>query len=285
MPIMTGDIFQTFIDGKAIGPEILTYYPPTTDLIALVSIPHGGEMIPTEFEKHLSGNENAYWKDIDYKTPELVDIKALQSKGIGVLVAHIHRICVDLNRSPVQTILAWKSNSHGELLVKADVTQEENNYYLTKYYTPYYELLKSLIHGLEKSKTNKSELVSFIDLHSMPSKPTAYHLSKNPSQKMTRPEFCISDLHETSCTKNFLDQIVNALAKNNRDVQVNIPYFGGHLTQFAASFKTNALQIEINRSAYMDESTGELIKHKAGKIKEEITKSLINVFLNQQINQ
>src|SRR5690606_37651533 len=135
----------------------------------LLSIPHSGENVPAEFEQFLSGDLAAYKSDVDYKVNELVDITALQNAGIAVLVAHVHRICVDLNRSEENCVLFWKQNTQGQKLVVKDPNPEEVQHFIETYHRPYYEILKASLQELERRKQGP---VSMIDLHSMPSRPT-----------------------------------------------------------------------------------------------------------------
>ena len=87
------------LDHPQKNPIFDFYAPLGSKYLGLLSIPHSGETIPAEFEKFLSGDLKAYKEDVDFKVNELVDIRKLQEAGVAVLVAHVHRICVDLNRA------------------------------------------------------------------------------------------------------------------------------------------------------------------------------------------
>ena len=97
--------------------SLFTYYPPKNSYIGLISIPHSGEIIPSEFESFLSTNTAHLMQDLDYKVHELIDIELLQSSGIGVIKSHISRVAIDLNRSRDKTLLTWKNNSQGVKIV------------------------------------------------------------------------------------------------------------------------------------------------------------------------
>ncbi len=241
----------------------------------LLSIPHSGENIPGEFEKYLSSDLKAYREDVDFKVNELVDIRRLQEAGIAVLVAHVHRICVDLNRAENQCVLFWKENTQGKKLVVHDPDPLEIQRFIETYHRPYYELLKAAIQDLEK---NKKSAVSMIDLHSMPSRPSAYHLEKNPNQKMHRPDFCLSDRHGKTCAAEFIRFFQEKLMKAGHSSTLNDPYIGGFVTEFVDRFRTNNIQIEINRSIYMDETTKQLDESKVNRLKPLLTEILIKGF-------
>lgn len=254
--------------------DIFTYYSPKDKFIGCLSIPHSGEDIPPEMIEYLSGNEQAYKQDVDYKVDALIDIEALQSAGIAVIVSHVHRICVDLNRDKSNTIFYWKNNTQGIQLINKEPDEQTKDKWITTYYRPYYEMLKGLIHQLEKNMA----LASFVDLHSMPSSPTPYHLSINPNQKKTRPDFCISDRKGLTCAPEYIQNVTDGLSQSYGSVSNNDPYVGGFITEYANDFKTNNIQIEINRNIYMDEVKKVLIESKVEKLKPILTKALITLF-------
>lgn len=263
---------------------VFNFYPAENKFIGILSIPHSGEVIPEEFENYLVKNTKARMQDVDYRVNELVDIAELQKNGIAVMIANIHRVCVDLNRSPDQCVLNWKSNSMGVKLVQKNPDQDEIKRLQLRYHTPYFTLLKSLIENLNSSQKSTQnsiqQKVSVIDLHSMPSKPTEYHLKINPNQPMERPDFCVSDISGQSCTKEFINDVCKELERFSPHVTQNDPYFGGHITRYINSeFSfTNNVQIEIKRGVYMDEKTQKLQMDLVSKLKQNLTGALINVF-------
>lgn len=265
------------MDLKPIQSVVFDYYSPFdfNNYKGLVSIPHSGLEIPKEFEPYLIDDPVVYQCDVDYRVDKLVNIEKLNEHGIGVLVSNISRACVDLNRAPNISVLNWKSNTKGQKVVIKEPSLEIINDLKQKYYDPYYEMLKSIIKELEN---RKKRLVSFIDLHSMPSTPTEYHMKQYPGQDTARPDFCLSDLNETSCEAAFIFYIQNHLSIKNHEVKINNPYYGGHVTQFTSQFNTNAVQIEINRSIYMDENKQELIPDKVKIIKKDVSDVLIGLF-------
>ncbi len=255
---------------------LFDFYSPTgTQYLGLLSIPHSGETVPAEFRPFLSGDERAYKEDVDFKVNELIDILALQSSGIAVLVSHVHRICVDLNRSEENCVLFWKENTQGKKLVVKDPSAEEVKNFIESYHRPYYEILKAALVDLEKRKSGK---VSMIDLHSMPSKPTAYHMKQNPQQKTWRPDFCLSDRRGKTCDTEFIHFFKDELAGKGHSAALNDPYVGGFVTEYVDRFRTNNIQIEINRSVYMDEDTKELIPSKVDTLKPTLTRVLVEGF-------
>lgn len=258
-------------------PDIFKFYPPQNKYIGFLSIPHSGELIPEEFSPYLTDDLKALGKDVDYKVNELVDIELLTQKGIAVLVSNIHRTCIDLNRAQDICVLNWEKNSHGERLVMQRPDEKTTAFLTEKYYSPYYEMIKSAIDELHRQQPGP---VSIIDLHSMPSRPTQYHLDINPKQKIERPDFCVSDIEGISCTQDFIDDICTRLKTFSSKVTQNDPYFGGHVTRHIhATFQNkNNIQIEINRGIYMDEQKRVLIDNLVAKLKPQLTLALIETF-------
>ncbi len=255
---------------------LFDYYAPLGNKYrGLLSIPHSGETIPEVFRPYLSGDELAYREDVDFKVNELVDIEALQKAGVAVLVAHVHRVCVDLNRAEENCVLFWKENTQGKKLVVKDPTKEEAERFIESFHRPYYEILKATLLDLEKRKKGP---VSMVDLHSMPSCPTAYHMKQNPNQKMHRPDFCISDRKGLTCSKEFIEFFQRELTTLGHESSLNDPYVGGFVTEYVHRFRTNNIQIEVNRKIYMDEREKKLLPEKVLHLRPILTNTLIKGF-------
>lgn len=256
---------------------VFDYYSPKNKYIGILSIPHSGEVVPDEFKEFLTDDLHAIGQDVDFKVDDLVDIQQLNDCGIAVIVAHIHRTCIDLNRAKDICVLNWKKNSQWIQLVENSPPDNQVKLLTQKYYAPYFEMLKALIHELHK---HHNEEISFIDLHSMPSKPTKYHLDINPNQKMQRSSFCVSDIEGLSCSKIFIDFACEMLKAFDNNVTQNDPYFGGHITRHIhATYKRiNNIQIEINRGIYMDEEKRVLKEDLVKNLKPNLTKALVSTF-------
>ena len=255
---------------------LFDYFAPKGNIKGLLSIPHSGETIPEEFQAYIEGTDIDLMQDLDFRVHELVDIKSLNEEGIGVIKSNISRITVDLNRSPDKALFAWKNNSRGINIVTSSPDAETAKKLLLTFYSPYFEMLKAIIHQLE----NNTQKPSIIDLHSMPSKATAYHLNINPNQPKERPSFCISDRIGKTCEKEFIDKITQELKAQYPSTSNNMPYFGGYLTEFFNEQvpSGNNIQIEISRALYMNEEKIELCDEKTAKLNKDLTRALINQF-------
>ncbi len=240
--------------------------------MGIVSIPHSGEDVPAEFLPYLAADLATMREDVDFKVDELVDIPRLQAAGIGVLVAHVHRVCIDLNRDAENCVLFWKENTKGVPIVAKSPSAEDIQSFIARYHLPFFEVYTAILKEMERQLPGA---VPVVDLHSMPSAPTAYHMKQNPKQSTHRPDFCVSDQKGKTCSPAFIGHFAKALRAIGHETAVNDPYVGGYVTTFVDRFRTNNIQIEINRGIYMDEKTKMLVPLKATALKVKLTDVLI----------
>lgn len=256
--------------------EIFSIYSAHDEFKGLLSIPHSGETIPSEFKQYLADDFELLSRDVDTGVHQLIDIEKLNQSGITVIKAHIHRICIDLNRPQENSMLNWKKNSHGEVAVIKEPTEEIKNQLQIKYHAPYYEMLKALINELKKH----GRKASFVDLHSMPSRATDYHLKINPNQNVERPSFCLSDVNGQTCDPNFIKTFQSHFIPEYPNTNINNPYFGGNVTRKIDSLfpEINNIQIEISRALYLDEKRRLMLEDKVNELRDKLTDILIKSF-------
>jgi N-formylglutamate amidohydrolase len=105
-----------------------------------------------------------------------------------------------------------------------------------------------LAHLLERTR-RRFGVAILVDCHSMP--------SASMSQPTGgRPDFVIGDRFGASCDAKVTRLFREAIAQRGYQVQLNRPYAGGFITEhYGQPFKgVHALQIEINRGLYLNES-------------------------------
>ena len=119
---------------------------------------------------------------------------------------------------------------------------------INRYYFPYHTALKNLISNT-KDKFNRCFL---IDCHSMPSKGNKIL----NSQHNKSADIVIGNQYGKSCSNQLTDFIQNYFENEGLIVYRNDPYAGGFTTRHygVPKFKVHAIQIEINRALYMNES-------------------------------
>ncbi|TCT13281.1 N-formylglutamate amidohydrolase [Tepidamorphus gemmatus] len=116
---------------------------------------------------------------------------------------------------------------------------------IERYYKPYHRALRQLV---EQSRRLFGTAV-VIDCHSMPS-------ARMTQEARRRPDFVLGDRYGTSCASILTDVAQETLQRLGYTVARNKPYAGGFITETYGSPATgvHALQIEINRALYMDET-------------------------------
>jgi N-formylglutamate amidohydrolase len=117
---------------------------------------------------------------------------------------------------------------------------------IDRLYFPFHAALESLINQT-RAKFGQAIL---IDCHSMPSAQMAQ--TSGP-----RPDFVIGDRFGASCDVKLTRFLRDCLAAAGYDVQLNRPYAGGYITEhYGRPYRgVQAVQIEINRSLYLNEMT------------------------------
>jgi N-formylglutamate amidohydrolase len=115
---------------------------------------------------------------------------------------------------------------------------------IERVYRPYHDTLRRLL-----AQTHVAfGMAILIDCHSMPS-----NIRGGPDRM--RPDFVLGDRFGTSCMPELTEQAASTLQGLGYAVCRNKPYAGGFITEHYGrpARGLHALQIEINRSIYMDE--------------------------------
>jgi N-formylglutamate amidohydrolase len=136
------------------------------------------------------------------------------------------------------------------------------------YYRPYHAALRGLI---SRTRTRFGFCV-LIDMHSMPS-------TGLEREAGLRPDIIIGDRFGTSAAAHHVDETEAALREAGFSVSRNRPYAGGYITEHYGQPRSqvHAIQIEINRSLYMNEATLQPLRQ-AGEVKAALTRGLARFF-------
>jgi len=135
-----------------------------------------------------------------------------------------------------------------EEIYRAPLDVEEALSRIELIYKPYHALLRKTLARLHVD----FGFSVILDCHSMPSVVRGI----DPAH---RPDFVLGDRYGTSCASELVDTAATILRSLGYSVARNKPYAGGFITEHYGrpSRGLHALQIEINRSLYMHESTYE----------------------------
>lgn len=234
----------------------------------VLSVPHGGTVIPAPFKDRLLLDEQAVLLDSDTWTREIFDLK---DRVAAYIDTDISRLVVDLNREKGDTppgnpdgIVKTLSVNEEQVWREADgLTEAETAHVISAYYDPYHERV---------TKASQTPgLVLGIDGHSMldigPVKGT--HLWEQ------RPLFCIGNRGSESgdfvnepitapvemmqTFKRLLEEHFGPLVKEwigdhgqTPFVTMNQPFSGGYMTRkHGAAGPIPWIQLEINRRLYL----------------------------------
>lgn len=232
----------------------------------LFASPHSGRCYPQSFQNQSQLDPLALRASEDAWVDEL--FAAANDYGGLTLSAHFPRAMVDVNRDAAELdpsmyadhcppmaarksartlaglgviprIVAAGVNIYGKPLAYAETVQR-----LQYLYTPYHAALAALLR-VQKQRFGKALL---IDCHSMPA-------SSAQSCPGGEVDFVLGDGHGRTCSSALSARVEQGLIAMGYRVVRNTPYSGGYATLRYGSPPTGieALQIEINRSLYMDE--------------------------------
>ena len=229
----------------------------------IFSFPHSGYVYNKSFLKSTTLDINELRKSEDLYVDEMF----LESLNLGYsyLKAMFPRVFIDVNRHPLEldpsmfSFVIKKNNftdkskiNYGIGLISKYSVYGNKIYYdllsksdlrnrLLQYYFPYHNTLKYIIKTLQK--THKSLLI--LDCHSMPSN----------SVKNKDIDIVLGNNMGISISQSLFLNIKNIFIEHGFNIKVNKPYSGGFITKYYGNPKNgiNVVQIEINRSKYIDE--------------------------------
>ena len=255
-----------------------------TTILFFVSIPHSGEKVPEQTPWLKTLSEEVLMSDVDRYVDKLYE-PVLEKLQIPFSKTEWHRYAVDLNRIPADidqdSVVGAikKSGSHSDgyhwvmtknevRLMFAPMTEKTHQELTQLIYEPFHQAVRNYYEYFKKLGYKN---VFQIDAHSMPSLGTRMH--KDPGE--IRAEIVVSDCLGKSCHRHYRDLVIAAYASAGFKVGYNWPYVGGRVTEQYGHpvYGQQAIQVELNRSLYMDEKTKKL-KPEAEMVKTKIEKAL-----------
>ncbi|EEE38377.1 N-formylglutamate amidohydrolase family protein [Rhodobacteraceae bacterium KLH11] len=188
--------------------------------------------------------------------------------GAPLLAAAMPRAYLDLNRSADELdpalIQGARRHGHnprvasglgviprvvanGRAIYSGKLTMDEARLRIDTYWRPYHARLKSL---LAESHEMFGQAI-LIDCHSMPHEA----VSMSGGRGGVRPEIVLGDRFGAAASGVIVDQIEAAFAEAGLNVARNAPFAGAYVAQTYGrpNRHQHAIQIEIDRSLYMDE--------------------------------
>lgn len=232
--------------------------------------PHSGRRYPAAFLKDSALDLVTLRRSEDSYVDLLVD--TVPGLGVPFLKALFPRAFVDVNRDsreldplifadPLPEGSDARSNrvlagfgviprlaADGLTIYRKRLPIEESRQRLQNYYHPYHAALSSLI----AESMDLFGCAIIIDCHSMPSR-NAFSRQGGSHVDM---DFVLGDRFGASCAPALVSLAQGLLSEQGYAVGRNSPYAGGYVTQHygAPEDDVHVLQIEINRSLYLDEA-------------------------------
>lgn len=258
----------------------------------MATIPHSGEEIPemTPWLRNLP--EEVLMCDVDRFVDRLYQ-DHLTKLSIPLVKTQWHRYAVDLNRIPedvdCESVLGsdlpagknsrgyhWVTTTLKTRIMNQPMSLQDHLKLTELIYQPFHDEVKKTANEIQK----KQSIVYHLDLHSMPSMGTSEH--RDPGER--RADIVISDCHGKSSSSKFLDIVLLAYVKAGFKVAYNWPYYGGRVSEVYGqpSLGHHTIQVELNRSLYMDEQTKQLIPDLAAKTSEKLGVALRQVLQSIQ---
>jgi N-formylglutamate deformylase len=241
----------------------------SAEIPILISVPHCGIDFPDELKDQFDPQLIAAPDDTDWFVNTLYDFAP--GMGMTMISAKYSRWVIDLNRDPqskplytdgrIITGLCPTTTFLGEPLYKnkrTEIDREEINRRLEKYYQPYHQKIEDELNRL-KTKFGK---VLLWDCHSIRQVvPTI--------QKEIFPDLILGDADSTSASTALIETTLKSLEKGELQLNHNYPFKGGYITRHFGKPVENvhALQLEMSKVNYMDDSETRYDKSRAEKIR------------------
>jgi len=234
----------------------------------VISVPHCGLEIPDELKEDYVDSQLKSLDDADWFVHDLYDFAS--EMGITIIYAKYHHWLIDLNRDvksvPLYndgrliTGLCSTTDFFGNPIYKNGKVpnQKEVDRRLTTYFWPYYAKIESL---LDERKAEFGEVLLW-DAHSIRERvPT---IQKDPF-----PDMILGNDNQSTASNNLIDAAFNQLCEGEYQINHNMPFKGGHITRYFGKpvNNINALQLEMNKVLYMDDSEKRFDIERANKVR------------------
>ena len=229
------------------------------------ALPHSGRDYGVSFLNQSILDQLSIRSSEDAFLDQLID--GIEKYGAPKIIANAPRAFIDLNRSTDELdpalISGIKNNmrnprissglgviprvvSHGKEIYRGKLSFEQAQSRIKYYWKPYHTDLSNL---LQRSHSVFGQSL-LIDIHSMP-----HEAVSTQSSFIKPPEIVVGDRFGMSSDPEFTNLVISILKQHEFRVAKNTPFAGAFITKHHGKVKKriHALQLEIDRSLYMDE--------------------------------
>lgn len=257
--------------------------PKSNPVPLLVEVPHAGTHVPAAVLEELVVPADALLRDADIYVDEL--FANAPQHGSALLCANVSRFVVDLNRAqddfdsatvsdhPTAPFaqprgVVWRATTDGRSLLRRPLTFSALRKRLDAYYVPYHTALSETLESL-RGQYGYAILVAG---HSMPSRGRSLHVDAG----VRRADVVPGTRGRTTAAARVIDLVDAHFRAAGLSVRHDDPYKGGFSTTHYGrpDLSVHAIQIELNRALYVDETTFE---RRAGAFEQlkEVLDSLV----------
>lgn len=239
------------------------FEPTAEETPVIVEVPHAGLWADGPALATLVAPARSLGRDADLWVDELY--ADAPSRGATMLVAHVSRYVVDLNRSErdidAESVegaqsrvratrgVIWRLTSDGLQVLDAPLPRGELERRLAAYYRPYHAALRALI----DEKRARFGYAVVLAAHSMPSTGRAMHGDPH----VERADVVPGTRGRTSAAAELIDAVDRHARAARFSVAHDNPYQGGFTTVHYGRPREecHVVQVELARRLYMDETT------------------------------
>lgn len=241
-------------------------HPEKRTSCVVFASPHSGRDYPWSFLRRTILDETTIRSSEDAFVDQL--FAAAPTMGAPLLTAGAPRAYIDLNRSADELdpalINGARRNGHnpriasglgviprvvanGRSIYRGKLQMAEAQRRIDGYWRPYHHMLQKLLDGAHQSHGQ----AILIDCHSMPHEA----MDGVAAGGMARPDVVLGDRFGAAASGEVMERVEAAFQKAGFTVARNAPFAGAYVTQAYGrpSRQQHAVQVEIDRSLYMDE--------------------------------
>ena len=241
--------------------------PERGETPVFVEVPHAGLDIPAVVRDQIVASEWAILRDADPHVDQLY-VHAPE-EGATLLCARVSRYVVDLNRAPddvdAETVpdhpspravqprgVVWRMTTDGRPALRAPLSYRDLQTRLDVFHRPYHRVVAQELDRL-RARFGFAILVAG---HSMPSVGRSGHVDSG----VRRADIVPGTRGRTTADARIIDLVDAHFRAAGLTVRHDDPYRGGWSTGHYGrpGEAQHAIQIEVNRALYMDESTGDV---------------------------
>lgn len=242
--------------------------PKGTPVPIILSVPHCGTDFPSEIsDSYVSDKRNAP-DDTDWFVHDLYNFAS--EMGITIIHAKYSRWVIDLNRDPksaplyndgrIITGLTPNTDFFGDAIYHEgkEPDQAEVKRRLDTYYWPYYQKVQELL----DSRIAEFGKVLLWDAHSI------RHFVPT-IRKEVFPDMILGNNDGKTADPALIKAAMNGLQSSMYQINHNTPFKGGHITRYFGDPEknTHALQLEMNKILYMDDTEMEFSEDRANEVR------------------